>query len=310
MSTSLEFMKPHRYPPHTTATGIFKKDASSKFTPNSQDASQIELQISSGFVFSVSSPSLPDFDRGSNTATACMTGLAFAWLAIVSCLIASILIIKNSAGQFFGKISRQVPLSTADAEATALVLNIFVAVLTDSMGYIHATSLRWALYREDRLHFNTNIRLFNSSRMSAPNRWPANAVYIISLVLCYAATSQMFITSDPAYQTHIYINGFAISALGLGLAGQAVISTWCLCLGSRSTLSWSPNPLNNTLVLLHEGLQLRAQRCMLSVHQVSLPSEPMNRQNVRRMHCARIGQSCSSLSSCGYWQFWHLSGRL
>lgn len=66
-----------------------------------------------------------------------MTGLALAWLVVIGCLIASILIMKTppgTAGLFF----RAVLLSTSSAEATALVLNIFVALLTDSMGYIQA----------------------------------------------------------------------------------------------------------------------------------------------------------------------------
>jgi hypothetical protein len=224
---------------------------------------------------------LPAPDKGQRTEIFCILGLGLSGVAILACLISSIVILENSDLYCF----KQVNLSVTGAEATSFVINILVALVTDSMGFIHGTSLRWALYNEGRLEFNTNIRLFTSARTNAANRWPANIVVICSLILCYAATSQMFLTGyvdvdtmaealDGTLATNFYVNGIAVAALGLGLLGQAAITTWSMVSMSSSIGSWSSNSLNNTLVLLQEGLEAKRGRCMMSVHQSSLPSEP------------------------------------
>jgi hypothetical protein len=46
-------------------------------------------------------------------------------------------------------------------------------------------------------------------------------------------------------------NGVAITALGIGLLGQAVIKTWCLSSMEIGIYSWSSNPRNNTLAFIH-----------------------------------------------------------
>lgn len=72
-----------------------------------------------------------------------------------------------------------------------------------------------------------------------------------------------------------YMNGMAISALDLGLLGQTVISTWCLLSSYKLIFTWSSNPLNYCLALLHESLELehRGERCMSSVHEACMMSE-------------------------------------
>jgi hypothetical protein len=154
------------------------------------------------------------------------------------------------------------------------VINVLLTLFTDALGYIHAISLRWALFREGRLDFNTNTRLFNSTRRSLSNWWPTNLLAVSSLILCYAATSQIFIkgtrkTDSNSKNTEegFFVNGLAISALGLGLIGQALIATWCMIADSRSIPTWSSNPLTNTLAYMHEGLPHRSGRCMISVHE-------------------------------------------
>ena len=226
---------------------------------------------------------LPAPDKGQKMEIFCILGLGLSGVAIFACLISSIIILENSDLYCF----KQVNLTVTDAEATSFVINILVALVTDSMGFIHGTSLRWALYNEGRLEFNTNIRLFTSARTNAANRWPANIVVICSLILCYAATSQMFLSGyvdvdtmaeasllDGTLAPKFYVNGIAVAGLGLGLLGQAAITTWSMVSMSSSIGSWSSNSLNNTLVLLHEGLEAKRGRCMMSVHQSSLPSEP------------------------------------
>jgi hypothetical protein len=247
------------------------------------DFAETGEQIENTSLYSTPYPSLPPFDRSSTTASACIAGLALSGFATIGSLIGGLCILCNSTTHFF----YQVPLPTAGAEATSLVVNILVALLTDSMGYIHATSLRWALYREDRLKFNTNIRLFNSARKSAPNRWPANFCWIISLILCYAATSQMFVHGHiNSLTTNTHVNGVALLALAFGLFVQVALSTWCLFSTSRLVSTWSSNPLNNCLALLHGTLEHTPGRCMLSVHQANMvaqPKRPSERQKSARL---------------------------
>lgn len=171
-------------------------------------------------ITTVPARSLPEYDISRTTAKLCKTGLIFTWLVVIGCLVAAVLVIKVPGVYFL----RYIPLSTTASEALSFTINILVALITDCLGYIHGTSLRWALYRENRLYFNTNIRLFTSARRSAPNRWPANALCIASLILCYAATSQLFIKGSPS-DKYVIINRMAIAALGLGLMCQAAVAS-------------------------------------------------------------------------------------
>ena len=53
-------------------------------------------------------------------------------------------------------------------ELTPLAINVVVLVVTECLGYIHATSLRWALFYEGKLEFNTNLRLLSHSTSRSP----------------------------------------------------------------------------------------------------------------------------------------------
>ena len=76
------------------------------------------------------------------------------------------------------------PLITANPilkQILPLILNIGVTTLTEALGLIHATGLRWNLMRENRLEFNANLRLFTASSRSSANSWYCNLLYIILL---------------------------------------------------------------------------------------------------------------------------------
>ncbi|KUJ20818.1 uncharacterized protein LY89DRAFT_682489 [Mollisia scopiformis] len=235
-------------------------------------------------------PDLADYDRGQTTRLLCLIGLVFAWLVCIACIVLGTLcLIKQTNSPWTditGIVIKQparrlyiTGLSTTSGEALSFMTNVFVALATDSLGYIHATSLRWALFREGRLQFNTNLRLFTSTRKYAPNRWPANLISIISLILCYAASSQLFLRDaqeKPGIgpQNVVAVNGVAILTLALGIFGKASIATWIMASGSKHIPTWSSNALNNALVLTHHGLTREEERCMLSVDKTPLPPHP------------------------------------
>jgi hypothetical protein len=239
-------------------------------------------------VTTITASVLPKFDVSQTTATLCIIGLIFTWFAVLGCLVAAVFVIKIPGVHFLRSIPPStsvsevlcsLPPSTPVPEVLSLIINILVALVTDCLGFIHGTSLRWALYRENRLYFNTNIRLFTSARRSAPNRWPSNVLCIASLILCYAATSQLFIRGPVAG----VINRMAIAALGFGLMGQAAVASWCLFSTLKETPTWSSNPLNNTLAWLSVANSGYVQgRCMMSVHQQTLPIQQSRPQKKQR----------------------------
>jgi hypothetical protein len=230
---------------------------------------------------------LPNFDPAHGTRTACAVGLVVSWIASVACIATavSIYLLRNLLVQPLGFLGLY-------GEFVPLVLNLGAAFCTDCLGYIHATSLRWALQREGRLHFNSNNRLMTSARRSAPNRWFTNASWAFCLIITYAAISQLFIIIGYQHPVDIGVlgltvpyatglNTIALAALGVGILGQAIISTWCLLTTSESIPTWSSNPLTITLASRHLGLEHRSGRCMFSVHfssQDARPSCPSRRQ--------------------------------
>jgi hypothetical protein len=237
-------------------------------------------------------PDLPDYDRGLVTRRLCIVGLVGAWIAIISCLVLGGIITARVSANLY-----QTDLTWTSGPFVSLAVNIFVVFITDAMGYIHGVSLRWALYREDRLHFNTNLRLFRSARNYVPNMWPLNILWIVSLVTCYAASSEMIIegelveenvNDDFSVVVCSYVNGIALLAMAIGLSGMAMSTTWVIIFGSEDILTWSSNPLNNTLVLLHHTFHKRRGRCMSSVASIR-PDSKANKP--------RTTETCASASN-------------
>ncbi|KAK3320669.1 hypothetical protein B0T19DRAFT_444497 [Cercophora scortea] len=181
-------------------------------------------------------------------------------------------------------------------EVLPLGLNVVVTLLNDSMGYIHSCSLRWALQREGKLEFNSNLRLLTASKTSKPNGMIANATYLVGIVLAYGSTSLIFLSLNPdlaellnhEYEssdiTGVHINAVALLTLGAGLFFQAIITNWALVATVIPT--WSSNPLDVVWACTHDtniGNQVlpRPGRCMMSVHQareVAKPCRPRPRQ--------------------------------
>lgn len=77
-------------------------------------------------------------------------------------------------------------------DAVTFFINVLLTLCTDGMMYAHAVSLRWMLYGEDRLEYNTNMRLLTSSRRFGPNSRYINIVALFCLVLIYAVASSLY----------------------------------------------------------------------------------------------------------------------
>jgi len=238
---------------------------------------------------------LPKIEKSLNSKRACIFALVLGFPISIACFASATLIRHHHR---LGAMP--LDLSTTSTEILALVVNVILTLLMDGLAYIHATSLRWALYGERRLEFNTNIRLLRSSRQSLPNKWYSNAISLLCLILCYAGTSTLFIatTSTGDFQKCAVrctnLNAMAIYALGFGLLGQSVIGAWSMIYKPSRILTWSSNPMNTTLAALHDSTNHQPRRCMLSVQQSTLQSGPVFPKRVQSS-AASLGRSVRAL---------------
>ena len=206
---------------------------------------------------------LPSFDRAITTRNICIAGLLSTWIIALACLVFGAYSLR--VGEDWSSNLHRLPHSLG--ETLPLLFNVLITLCTDCLGYIHGTSLRWALWRENRLLFNSNLRLFTGARKSASNSYLTNAISACGLVFCYTGSSQMFSSSSSTSSYNVDargvgVNSIALLTLGIGLFGQAFISSWSLL--SAHIITWNSNPLNATLAGLHKGLDHQPKRCLLS----------------------------------------------
>lgn len=72
----------------------------------------------------------------------------------------------------------------------SLAINALVTACTEVTGYVHGTTLKWALARKGRLRFNANLRLFTAAgSILSVNGHLSNMLFTLSLLLSYVASS-------------------------------------------------------------------------------------------------------------------------
>jgi hypothetical protein len=174
-----------------------------------------------------------------------------------------------------------------------LAVSFTVTAFSDIAGLVHSTSLRFTLLAEQKLIFNSNLRLFTSCHTnSRVHWWPVNLLWAWSLLTCYACGSMVLLQTvymfcygdnDEICQHEDIVSGYALIFLGFGLLGQASIATWALKVTKIPT--WSTNPILIANVYRSEGYLARvSNRTMLSVHDADdievyeTPSLPKPRQ--------------------------------
>lgn len=233
------------------------------------------------------------------TRTWCVCGLVLSWIAGIGTLIAGGICAHLEARDGY---PAHIILSHTWREVLPLGLNILgtfslpssmlpslvhapddlaVTLLNDSMGYIHACTLRWSLQREGKLDFNSNLRLLTAPKHSRPNGVIPNTIYLAGIVLSYGSTSLTFLSLNPelarllgkAYDRSdtdgVHINAVALFTLGAGFVLQATITTWALI--ETNIPTWSSNPLDVARACTvdeHDGhrVEPRIGRCMMGVH--------------------------------------------
>jgi len=243
-----------------------------------------------GFVLQTSTTTLSQsFHKDIRTRKKCITAIVVGAAISIACFILTILIWTGPSDTSL-LYRANLPKSNVEwgTEVIALVINIGVTALLEPLAYVHAVSLRWALFREGRLQYNTNSRLFTPAKKSRPNQWYTNLLSTVCLILSYGATSLLLVKntpvafdewspdqpSDQSNSTEMYVNSIALFCLGIGLLGHVLIAIWCIWLSAGCIPTWSSNPLNNTLVALKDTIEPRSGRCLQSVAERNSPAAP------------------------------------
>ncbi|KAK4179457.1 hypothetical protein QBC36DRAFT_74335 [Triangularia setosa] len=218
------------------------------------------------------------YDDSVFTRRACVSGLVLCWFVAIGGIIGGGICLYKEVRD---GDSIRIGLSNRWRELLPLGLNIFITLLNDSMGYIHAVTLRWSLQREGNLDFNSNLRLLTFSKHSPPNGYIPNSFYLFGIILAYGATSVIFLSLNPElarllgkdYEITdtegVHLNGIALIILGSGFLLQAAVTNWALA-GTKIP-TWSSNPLiiANTCMnhdTEHYQVMPRQGRCMMGVH--------------------------------------------
>ena len=74
-------------------------------------------------------------------------------------------------------------MTEATQVALPLLMQMAITLIAAYLGFIHSTTLRWTLWHEGRNPYSSNLRLFTTSKRNSLNKWPANVVAYIGLVL-------------------------------------------------------------------------------------------------------------------------------
>jgi hypothetical protein len=221
------------------------------------------------------------YDRSATSRLLCLYGLGIGSLGGLISLSFGIYLVHSPGRNQFLSWDKTI------SEFMPLLINVLVTIHNETAGYILTVSLRWALQREGRLGFSSNLRLFSLARSSPANSWYANLGVAVCIILTYASASLIFISdydqeiwAGGAYETlmpagkTVYVNGYALITLGMGMLGQGAVAAACLR-GMRHVPTWSSNLMEVASACLATGaIQRQPGRCMRSVHQIKLDSEP------------------------------------
>lgn len=236
--------------------------------------------------------STPRFNIANSTKRFCEFGLLLSTLVGIAAIVAGCL---SKGGKQTWKIG------AVPKELILLGINVLLLAVTESLGFIHATSLRWALFNENRLEFNANLRLLTFSQRSLPNGTFWSIVFFICTTICYTAGNMLLVFNASSWYIQTVWAGYDITldfdpykdlvsltrsvpiCLGIAILVQCLICCWCL--KEAKFPSWSSDPLNTIEIARYAGLKRQEGRAMMSVHDRRLsdgPSRPIAKQRSSR----------------------------
>lgn len=218
-----------------------------------------------------------EFDRALGTKKMCIAGLVFSIIVGAGFI---------GTGSLFKGFDGIYTLSPVALELIPLGINFVMLIITECLGFIHATCLRWALFREGRLEFNANLRLLTFSKRNLANGFVANVLYFITLAICYSGASLILVRNTYEFylkglyseqdwngiKNNVSLTKVVPTTLGTAILIQCLLSIWCLMTAQIPT--WSSNPFTTLKAATHSGLVRRPGRCMMPVHDKDKPTSP------------------------------------
>jgi len=167
-------------------------------------------------------------------------------------------VLVPSSGEYI-ESHRILGMTTAASILFPILLNIVVTVVFDSLSHVQNTTLRWALFSEERLQYNANPRFFKSAKCHIPNHWVVKIISITALSIAYGAANQMtadcyilgrvdnegeLISPENSGERHgLDFGGFPLLFLGTSVLVEVLISIACLAVKPELVKTWSSNPL-------------------------------------------------------------------
>jgi hypothetical protein len=172
------------------------------------------------------------------------------------------------------------------------LLNTLIAVCTDAVGYVHGTTLKWSLARENRLEFATNLRLYSAShKIHSPNGYISNIFMLFLLVLSYSSASYITMSTKIRAQdiisttttTKSDIEAITPSYTAFVLLGAALLIQAGIALAAmRETQvkTWNSNCLAVAEALMDQGVSHQPGNCMRGIgdKRENGPLVPLERQ--------------------------------
>jgi hypothetical protein len=177
------------------------------------------------------------YDRSFTSRRYALVGVACSSIFSCSCIIAGIVTLANHGVTGVAHMHMQLMYLTTyeppldlRKEILALAFNLIVTLCTESIGFVHGISLRFALASESRLRFNTNLRLLTAARgWYNPNGALLNSISAILLITSYSSASLVvcldfhwmsYITEDES----VALAGLPLVVLGVALLLQVMIA--------------------------------------------------------------------------------------
>ncbi|KAF4542841.1 hypothetical protein BFW01_g4856 [Lasiodiplodia theobromae] len=235
---------------------------------------------------------LPSLNRDLSTRNVCVIFVVLAWATGLAALGGGLWVLSSHAWTESAPTIIQLPEIVK--QLAPLALNLWLTLLLDGVGYVHATTLKWALAREGRLGFNSNLRLFTAARSSVPNAWYANLLLFVAMVVAYSSSSLILVNwHDGENKTldvdrlrrlwsvenvSVSVSSTSTVCLGAALLAQAFVATCALVFTHNPT--WSSSPFDAVIACQREtaaerSVRYHPNRCLLSVTDKTHGSEPV-----------------------------------
>ena len=206
------------------------------------------------------------FNRSNTTRNLSIAGLLLSWCVAIACI----------ACGFVGQYNYWVITLCwrAGPEVIVLAQNIIITCCNESLGYIHSLSLRWALQRDGRLDFNSNLRLFSASSKFGPNAWYINFILTCAIVASYGASSLTLLPILNKGCNAFAVLGKSYIILGFALATQAGIATWALAY-QHEWPTWSSNLMDVAAACIDDGAKGLLRRPRRAMQPVNLAADAL-----------------------------------